>query len=462
MHQTSYETLLILPKHSIAHLLNPANFISQVFADFVYDRLLTMCVDVAGSWQQNLWVMGLIGHPGWVLVDFFFGVFSVTQDDLTTIKNDVTSFVDGIKAAGQYIVDTLKLVINAVIQILLKMIIKTFFFTMSTLIPQLSYDTVSGDKLKEGSSILLGLEVQFDVNRVYLIISSDNLKNFKFSVLDPVFLSGFKFETLGGLSTPQSTALGLHLVDLIGHLAIQIFAKPFPPTPETVGTLNFAVLAATLVNLIANIAPLITFWDDKKRFQQVTGINTVFHIIMGLSLLKQIHTKRSEFIDDGIIKYNSGNGRLGKLNTQIRSGKTIFENLAKNMDKNSKLKLAKSIVSFLKQDGLMWKILNLVAQRASSISLVFRVGEEVNNMIYNLDFSALSDNNFVGLLIGAGLGLIAGYLPFRFAFPKVKDSRAKADQASRFMAYGQSIMLYAYYHIIFGLVNYALGFRVRV
>ncbi len=170
MHQTSYETLLILPNHSIADLLNPTNFVSLIFADFVYDGLITMCVDVAGSWQQNRWVMSIIGKPGATLVDFVSKLWTMSTTALQTIKDGVTSFVDGTKAAGSYIMAEVFKVILQVLGVFTNTLTDGLFSLLSAVFPDVTRSsgavpTVSIAGTKLGFAMLVtGDNVKFQID----------------------------------------------------------------------------------------------------------------------------------------------------------------------------------------------------------------------------------------------------------------------------------------------------------
>jgi len=121
------------------------------------------------SWRQDLWnwAMGQIGHSGWTLVDVVNALWNAGADAIAAVKAGVTKFIEGVKAAGEYLANSVIAVVLDLIVDSLKSIFEVFLIMLDNEIDQFSYIENPSNFVLDFNTYQLTLSIYHSNNMLY-------------------------------------------------------------------------------------------------------------------------------------------------------------------------------------------------------------------------------------------------------------------------------------------------------
>ncbi len=221
-------------------------------------------IDEDDNWQQNLWVMGLIGKPGATLVEALSQFFTFTVRALQTIKDGVT--VDGVKEAGEFIANNILLPIVEDVKSFFINLLHTIFYTISA-----QYSINVATQSNGGIITFAGITrfIKMDITPpLDLVLNFDGVEEFR--ILTPYLFPRIELpETLG--VNPQINSFVFFALNLvIEFLAFSMLVAPSKPsgyglTPISLEAKRIglvSIVTQTLLNLfyIIQISPEEARW----------------------------------------------------------------------------------------------------------------------------------------------------------------------------------------------------------
>ncbi|MCY3414327.1 MAG: LamG domain-containing protein [Candidatus Heimdallarchaeota archaeon] len=157
-----------------------------VFVDYIHDTYIDTD-DYRGTWN---WLMGVIGHSGWTLVDVVAGVFSGVSGALSAIKSTITEFAAGVKEGWEYFADNILAPMVDDFVTIFRLILQIFGKIIDAMTPEVPI-------IETANGVMIGdKEIQIIRDNLDVVIQFMNL-DFKISSI--FLLPTFDVtETLGG------------------------------------------------------------------------------------------------------------------------------------------------------------------------------------------------------------------------------------------------------------------------
>ncbi len=423
-----------------------------VFADWMHKTYIQPTA------LNILWTA--VKGSSYTLTDLVAELFAGLSTVVSTVKAGVSAAWDGIKTAGQFIADTVKVTVNLVLKEALKLMVKGLFLAVSSLISTITFEEQPDLlKLKTGTSSLVELGLASDSSGLYLEVLLLAMPKFRLSLYDPVFLADFQTETLG-LTSGQSMSLVVQLANILGFGVLMRMAKT-PPNPNYLTLFQATAMTVGSLDFIANLLPLVSFIDtaDLEGFTHYALMQSIFNGFSAATLFWQIRSKVNSF-DNVAPKSIETNQNMKELDKSYKASKEFLEMMGKNSEE-----AAAKFVSSMGIWGWFARFLPYLAgmsvwgKRTLSI-----LGIDLNTV--SLRTLELTQEQIL-FLVAALSGILGAYLPFRWAFPPLKkgydnkknpqEYARKVEQTTRILAYGPTLLLYTTYKAIMAFLMLILA-----
>ena len=236
-----------------------------VFAQYIHDTFIA-----TGGWQESAWngLMNIIGHSGWTLVDVVAEVFSGVSNAIGAIKQGISTLVDIIVEAGEYLMkEALKVLLLSV-----EGIVSTLLIAAKEVINVFEPNSAS---ISNGLLNYIGKQVGISVSELDLTI---HLPDRVISLKDIFFGNILSSETL----SLEGYAFGSALGQVIASGAVSVFANSKPEI--AVGAIGG--------NFIAQIVALLIYKNqfgigegDAEQLVAFYSINQWLFVLSALSSL---------------------------------------------------------------------------------------------------------------------------------------------------------------------------------
>ncbi|MHA2030592.1 MAG: hypothetical protein ACW99Q_14485, partial [Candidatus Kariarchaeaceae archaeon] len=252
-----------------------------LFADHIHDQYLSSGW-AATTWS---WLMGIIGRSGQTLVDIVASIWSLASATIAKVKSVATDVWNGVKAAGQFILNAILTVIHGIIATVLEALIYAILTTLSALTGLTDVIYGSSIDLKQNGNVLVSIDTRYDAKGITL-----EFNDYDMVIPSPISLSGgpLEFETLsaGYSELLDNIGVGTELLAIwsILMVGIGLIIQVAPPGFASYIAVAGSMLVLTLGGILAEYKLMDQYaGEDKDRFIERTA---AIHFGLGLGLLE--------------------------------------------------------------------------------------------------------------------------------------------------------------------------------